>query len=197
MIVRLVATHPTTFPTLRHVTRRVCRVSDRTHDDQYTDTQLTHHEAPRLGWRDDGSQVVQIWYSRIVDRRNMGRLLRALPPSAQRVVGLRLGVVNFVDRNRPDLNYTLRLSHPDELEVRLTRRSGRNHYCAPPRLCRMNQMRWHQQTTYASRAYEPQRALKLLRGLLSRLRPGYSHCMLEGDHSLTLVVASLSAWGHL
>jgi hypothetical protein len=64
------------------------------------------------------SQVVQIWYSRVVDRRNMGRLVRALPPSAQRLVGLRLGVVNVMHRNRPDAHYTLRLSHPDELEVR-------------------------------------------------------------------------------
>lgn len=106
-------------------------------------------------------QVVQIWYSRIVDRRNMGRLLRALPPSAQRVVGRRLGVVNFVDRNRPDLNYSLRLSHPDELEVRLTRAPVGNHHCAPSRLCRMNQMAWlprgtsRQHTRVESRARSP------------------------------------------
>lgn len=65
------------------------------------------------------SQVVVIWYARILDRRNFHSVMQHLPPRAQHLVGQRLGWIHFVDFERPRMCYKLRLEDKADCEVTL------------------------------------------------------------------------------
>ncbi|KAK3288809.1 hypothetical protein CYMTET_3730 [Cymbomonas tetramitiformis] len=69
------------------------------------------------GSDEDMTEVVVIFYQRVLDRARFPDVIKKLSKKAQGTIGQRLGPLNIFNSDLPDIHWLLRLSHPDELEA--------------------------------------------------------------------------------